>query len=158
MCTHDSNILMQLTCVTTLWQALMLHIYQYMKSTINCKNVLCLCYWYWFCECKKVMYLPSCHPIHLHMYILQNCTFAMMAIRLCSATYLHDTQLFVVSVKINVCAWHANFSCICLQTYQNFKSLGKSYKIHSCYSHVCIKFKVNCTVYACARNVIVLKA
>ena len=52
----------------------------------------------------------------------------------------------MASAKINVCALHANISCICLQIRQILKILGKSYKIHACYSHASVKFKVSCTV------------
>ena len=52
----------------------------------------------------------------------------------------------MTSTKINVRALHANFSCNCPQTCKILKILRRSYKIHMCYSLMCLKFKSSCTI------------
>ena len=94
-CIRDSNINVTSMCSHFVAGAFVLHTYQDTKTTIGIKvhtyihmNVLCMCmcywYWFWFCECMKVTYLPCCLASisvnHLHMCVLQKCTFAMMAI------------------------------------------------------------------------------
>ena len=57
---------------------------------------------------------------------------------ICGAAY----TLLVVVTKINMHALQANFECNCLQTRKVFRN---SYKINTCTSLVCSKFKFSCS-------------
>ena len=46
----------------------------------------------------------------------------------CVVQLMHDTQLLMVSAKINVCAWHTNFLCIYIQTPDFKKHSGNATK------------------------------